>query len=69
MEGGGGSLPGRMDGEGGATLTPPSIQTYSMIKYFRTFCEDLYLFVQQLPMWGKGVLGVFLLLGLWLMFS
>ena len=51
-------------GGGGA-----SDQAYSMIRYGKTFVEDVYLFVQQLPTWGKGVLGVFVLIGLWLLFG
>jgi hypothetical protein len=51
-------------GGGGA-----SDQAYSMMRYGKTFVEDVYLFVQQLPAWGKGVLGVFVLIGLWLMFG
>ena len=72
-----GSMQG-MGGGGGGIQPPPPIETtgggasdqaYSMIRYGKTFVEDVYLFVQQLPTWGKGVLGVFVLIGLWLFFG
>jgi hypothetical protein len=57
---------GDMTSTGGGGV---SDQVYSMMRYGKTFVEDVYLFVQQLPTWGKGVLGVFVLIGLWLMFG
>jgi hypothetical protein len=73
-----GSMQGMGGGGGGGIQPPPPVETtgggasdqaYSMIRYGKTFIEDVYLFVQQLPSWGKGVLGVFVLIGLWLLFG
>ncbi len=38
-----------------AATTADNGQAYSMLRYGRTFCEDLYLFFVQLPLWGKGL--------------
>ena len=45
------------------------VASYSMLKYFQTFCEDLVGFVRQLPPWGKGAAGVILLWVLYLLFG
>lgn len=39
-----------------------SDQAYSMLQYGKTFVEDVFAFVIQLPPWGKGLLGLFVLL-------
>ena len=42
-------------------------QAYSMLSYAKTFCEDLYGFLMQLPPLGKAFVVV-VLLGFWLLF-
>ena len=49
-----------------ATADAAAVSGYSMLSYGKTFCQDLYAFVMQLPLWGKGVLVV-MLLALWLL--
>ena len=49
-----------------ATADAAAATGYSMMSYGKTFCQDLYAFVMQLPPWGKGVLVV-VLLALWLL--
>jgi len=43
-------------------LAGASDQTYSMLNYGKTFVQDIFAFVIQLPTWGKGLLGLFVLL-------
>lgn len=42
---------------------------YSMLKYGKTFCEDVFGFVMQLPPWGKGLVAVVLLWVLYVVFG
>ena len=44
-------------------------QGYSMLKYGKTFCEDVFAFVMQLPPAGKGAVGVVLLWVLYVLFG
>ena len=44
-------------------------QAYSMLKYGKTFCEDVFGFVMQLPPWGKGVVAVIVLWALYVVFG
>lgn len=54
---------------GDATGAATSDQAYSMLAYFKTFCEDVFGFVMQLPPWGKGVVAVILLWVLYFLFG
>lgn len=44
-------------------------QGYSMLQYGKTFCEDMYAFVMQLPPVGKGAVGIILLWILYVLFG
>ena len=44
-------------------------QAYSMLKYGKTFCEDLFLFFMDLPTWGKVLVGLIVLWGLYVIFD
>jgi hypothetical protein len=44
-------------------------QAYSMLKYGKTFCEDLFLFFADLPTWGKVLVGLIVLWGLYVVFD
>jgi len=44
-------------------------QGYSMLQYGKTFCEDVYAFVMQLPPVGKGAVGIILLWILYVLFG
>ena len=46
-----------------------SDQAYSMMKYAKTFCEDLFLFFMDLPTWGKVLMGLIVLWGLYIIFD
>lgn len=39
----------------GSQVGAVSGQAYSMLSYGKTFFEDLFVFVMQLPLWGKGI--------------
>jgi hypothetical protein len=58
--------PQMMDQSNPATADAATVSGYSMLSYGKTFCQDLYAFVMQLPPLGKGVLVV-VLLALWLL--
>ena len=51
------------------TTTSGHQQAYSMLKYGKTFCEDVFGFVMQLPPWGKGVVAVIVLWALYVVFG
>eukprot|EP00578_Thalassiosira_sp_NH16_P004139 CAMPEP_0181138820 /NCGR_PEP_ID=MMETSP1071-20121207/34449_1 /TAXON_ID=35127 /ORGANISM="Thalassiosira sp., Strain NH16" /LENGTH=353 /DNA_ID=CAMNT_0023225679 /DNA_START=32 /DNA_END=1094 /DNA_ORIENTATION=+ len=42
---------------------------YSMINYGKTFCEDMFAFVMQLPTWGKGLVAAVMLWVLYVVFG
>ncbi|KAL7540548.1 hypothetical protein ACHAXR_010891 [Thalassiosira sp. AJA248-18] len=54
---------------GSETGPAVSDQAYSMLKYGKTFCEDVVGFVMQLPPWGRGVVAVVVLYALYLFFD
>ena len=46
-----------------------SVQAYSMLSYGKTFCQDLFGFVMDLPPWGKGIVAVVLIWALYVFFD
>ena len=56
-------------GQTGIIGSSSSDQAYSVLGYGKTFCEDLYLFVMQLPTWGKVLVGFIVIYVLYIVFG
>eukprot|EP00571_Detonula_confervacea_P009481 CAMPEP_0172314328 /NCGR_PEP_ID=MMETSP1058-20130122/22246_1 /TAXON_ID=83371 /ORGANISM="Detonula confervacea, Strain CCMP 353" /LENGTH=357 /DNA_ID=CAMNT_0013028159 /DNA_START=55 /DNA_END=1128 /DNA_ORIENTATION=+ len=54
---------------GSDTAGGASDQAYSMLNYGKTFFQDVFGFVMQLPPWGRGLVAVILLWAIYVIFG